>query len=258
MVGRVECRQVDEEGLEERLAVAVEDAAPEEVMPPVAGPPGWTLERREAFRNWHRARRAGLAGPLHESTFAVIHDGKIVGSARLALRDSHGVLETSMWLARSWRGHRIGTAALRILLHEAARAGERAVVADTKAHHTAALAALRRWLVRRPRHAAAPGRGMPRGRPGRRDRQGRGSARGRCSRGRAPGEAVLKRAAHRAVGAEVPDPAVSGGDSEAVGKIVTAAGVRLQKPPHLRRDCARGPGFDAQVSPRRCSDSPRP
>ncbi|WP_243740902.1 GNAT family N-acetyltransferase [Streptomyces sp. 8K308] len=140
----MELQQVDEEGLQELLAVAVEDAAPEEVMPPVAGPPGWTLERQGAFRNWHRARRAGLAGPLRESTFAIIHDGKIVGSARLALRDSHGVLETGMWLARSWRGHGIGTAALRILLHEAARAGARVVVADTKAHNSAALAALRR------------------------------------------------------------------------------------------------------------------
>lgn len=144
MVGRVEVQQVDEESLEELLAVAVEDAAPEEVMPPVAGPPGWTTERQETFRNWHRARRLGLAGPLRESTFTIIHNGKIVGSARLALHDSHDVLETGMWLGRSHRGRGIGTATLRILLDEAARAGARAVVADTKAHNTAALAALRR------------------------------------------------------------------------------------------------------------------
>lgn len=88
MVGRVEVQQVNEESLEELLAVAVEGATPEEVMPPVVGPPGWTTERQEALRNWHRARRPGLAGPLRESTFAITHNGRIVGSARLALRDS--------------------------------------------------------------------------------------------------------------------------------------------------------------------------
>ncbi|WP_240509355.1 GNAT family N-acetyltransferase [Streptomyces agglomeratus] len=140
----MEVQQVDEESLEELLAVAVEDAAPEEVMPPVAGPPGWTMERQEAFRNWHRARRPGLTGPLRESTFAITQNGKIVGSARLALRDSYNVLETGMWLGRSHRGCGIGTATLRILLDEAAKAGVRAVVADTKTHNTAALGALRR------------------------------------------------------------------------------------------------------------------
>jgi RimJ/RimL family protein N-acetyltransferase len=144
MVGRVEVQQVDEESLEELLAVAVEDAAPEEVMPPVACPPGWTTERQEAFRHWHRARRPGLTGPLRESTFAINHNGKIVGSARLALRDRHDVLEAGMWLGRSHRGRGIGTAALRILLDEAAKAGARAVVADTKTYNTAALGVLRR------------------------------------------------------------------------------------------------------------------
>ncbi|MFH9861082.1 GNAT family N-acetyltransferase [Streptomyces sp. NPDC017202] len=144
MAGRVEVLQVDEGNLEELLAVAVEDAAPEEVMPPVAGPPGWTTERQEAFRTWHRARCPGLAGPLRESTFAITHDGRIVGSARLALRAGHDVLETGMWLGRSHRGRGIGTATLRVLLGEAARAGARAVVADTEAHNTAALGALRR------------------------------------------------------------------------------------------------------------------
>jgi RimJ/RimL family protein N-acetyltransferase len=140
----VELRQVDEEILEGLLAVAVGDAAPEEVMPPVSGPPGWTPGRQEAFRAWHRARRLGLAGPLHECTFAITHDGTIVGSARLARRDSPEALETGLWLARSHRGRGIGTAALRMLLDEAARAGARTVVADTTADNAAALAALRR------------------------------------------------------------------------------------------------------------------
>ncbi|MGW2336751.1 GNAT family N-acetyltransferase, partial [Streptomyces sp. NPDC001685] len=63
----MELLQVDDANLEGLLAVAVDDAAPGEVMPPVAvaGPPGWTRERQVAFRNWHRARRPGLSGPLH-------------------------------------------------------------------------------------------------------------------------------------------------------------------------------------------------
>ncbi|WP_307852013.1 GNAT family protein [Streptomyces sp. b94] len=143
MVGRLELRQVDEVRLEELLAVAVEDAEPAEVMPPVAGPPGWTPMRQEAFRAWHRARRPGLAGPLRESTFAIVHEGRTVGSARLAVRGSREVLETGMWLARSQRGRGMGGAALRMLLGEAAEAGARSVVADTTVHNTAALAALR-------------------------------------------------------------------------------------------------------------------
>jgi len=144
VVGQVAVRQMDEEALEELLAVAVEDATPDEVMPPVAGPPGWTGHRREAFRDWHRSRFPGLAGPLREATFAVVQDGRVVGSARLAARESRGVLETGMWLGRSQRGRGIGTAALRLLLDEAAKASARTVVADTMAYNAAALGALHR------------------------------------------------------------------------------------------------------------------
>ncbi|MEV8566716.1 GNAT family protein [Streptomyces sp. NPDC051322] len=140
----MDVQPLDAESLAELLAVAVHDATPDEVMPPVAGPPGWTTERQEAFRAWHRARRPGLGGPLRESTFVIRHDGEIVGSARLAVRDRPDVLETGMWLGRSRRGRGIGTAALRILLQEAARTDAHSVVAETTAHNTAALTALRR------------------------------------------------------------------------------------------------------------------
>ncbi|QIJ60758.1 GNAT family N-acetyltransferase [Streptomyces sp. JB150] len=143
MVGRVQVLRVDEGNLDRLLAVAVGDAAPEEVMPPVAGGPGWTTERQAAFRAWHRARRAGLAGPLGESTYVITYEGEVVGSARLALREGHDVLETGMWLGRTHRGRGIGTATVRLLLDEAAGAGARAVVADTTTHNTSALAALR-------------------------------------------------------------------------------------------------------------------
>lgn len=143
MVGTVELRHVDEETLQRLLLVAVNDADPSEVMPPVAGPPGWTTERQEAFQAWHRDRRGGLAGPLHECTYAITADGRIVGSARLARRNRHDVLETGMWLGRSERGQGIGTATLRALLGEAAAAGARHVVAETTSANLAAVAALR-------------------------------------------------------------------------------------------------------------------
>jgi RimJ/RimL family protein N-acetyltransferase len=146
VAGQVELRAMDEETLAGLLAVAVADAAPEEVMPPVAGPPGWTEARQQAFQAWHLARRPGLDGPLAEATFAVLHAGAIVGSARLAHRDpaTPGTLETGLWLARSHRGHGIGTATLRLITAEAARLGATQVLADTRAHNTAALNVLRR------------------------------------------------------------------------------------------------------------------
>ncbi|MEU6659967.1 GNAT family protein [Streptomyces sp. NPDC046821] len=144
MTASVELRNVDEGNLERLLVVAVADADPEEVMPPVAGPPGWTTGRQEAFRAWHRARRPGLDGPLGERTFAIVCEGEIVGSARLAARATGQVLETGMWLARSHRGQGLGTATLRQLLDAAAETGAHSVVADTKTHNAAALSALRR------------------------------------------------------------------------------------------------------------------
>lgn len=132
--------------LPDLLAVAVEEADPAEVMPPVDGPAGWTPRRREAFVAWHRARGAGLDGPLREATYAIVHEGRIAGSARLARCADNGAaaLETGVWLARSRRGRGIGTAVLRILLDEAAKSGARFVLADTAEHNAAALTALSR------------------------------------------------------------------------------------------------------------------
>jgi RimJ/RimL family protein N-acetyltransferase len=144
VVERVELWRVDGVVLAELLAVAVADAEPEEVMPPVAGPPGWTGEREDAFRAWHRDRRAGLDGPLREVTFAVVHGDTIVGSARLARRGADDTLETGLWLGRSHRGQGIGTATLSAVLDEAARAGAGVVVADTTVDNAGSLAALRR------------------------------------------------------------------------------------------------------------------
>lgn len=134
---------VNDDVLERLVAAAIADADPAEVMPPVAGPAGWTAQRRDAFRAFHRARRGGLAGALHESTFAVAADGRIAGSARLELKEP-GTLEAGLWLARSARGRGIGTAVLRALLGEAAKAGAVTVVAETTMTNAAAVGVLRR------------------------------------------------------------------------------------------------------------------
>lgn len=133
---------VDDEVLERLLATAVTDADPAEVMPPVAGPAGWTARRQDAFRAFHRDRYDGLAGALHERTFAVAADGQIVGSARLEGKEP-GVLEAGLWLGRSARGHGIGTAVLQVLLEEASNADAVTVVAETTMANTAALGVLR-------------------------------------------------------------------------------------------------------------------
>lgn len=139
----VRLQPVDDDVLEDLLAAAVADADPEEAMPPVAGPPGWTVARREAFRAFHRDRRDGLAGPLQEATFAVVTDGEVAGSARLQRREGPATLEAGLWLARSARGRGIGTAVLRALLDEAAASGAHTVIAETTESNAAALGSLR-------------------------------------------------------------------------------------------------------------------
>jgi RimJ/RimL family protein N-acetyltransferase len=135
--------RVDDDVLEDLLVAAVDGAEPEEAMPPVAGPPGWTGARREAFRAFHRERRAGFEGPVQEITFAVAVDGEVVGSARLRRTEELAILETGLWLARSARGRGIGTAVLRALADEASALGAEALVAETNETNAAALGALR-------------------------------------------------------------------------------------------------------------------
>src|SRR5262245_10864420 len=113
-------------------------------MPPVDAPGGWSPVRRDAFREFHRASFGGLDGPTRTLMFVIVCDGAVVGMTRMARRDEPDTMETGMWLRRSARGRGIGQAALRLLLDEAGRVGARRVVAETTAHNTAALQALRR------------------------------------------------------------------------------------------------------------------
>jgi RimJ/RimL family protein N-acetyltransferase len=143
-MGNVRLTPVDEQALEPLLSVAIADTEPDEVMPPVDAPGGWSRVRREAFREFYRASYGGLDGPTRTLMFVIVCDGAVVGMIRMARRDEPDTMETGMWLGRSARGQGIGPAALRLLLAEAARAGARRVVAETTPHNTAALGALRR------------------------------------------------------------------------------------------------------------------
>ena len=55
MAHDVRLTPVDEQTLEPLLSVAVADTVPDEVMPPVKAPAGWSQVRREAFRESRRA-----------------------------------------------------------------------------------------------------------------------------------------------------------------------------------------------------------
>ena len=133
MAHDVRLTPVDEQTLEPLLSVAVAGTVPDEVMPQVKAPAGWSQVRREAFREFYRSSYGGLDGPTRTLMYAIICDGNVVGMIRMARRDE-----------QSTRGQGIGAAALRLLLTEAARTGSRRVVAATTLHNTAALEVLRR------------------------------------------------------------------------------------------------------------------
>jgi RimJ/RimL family protein N-acetyltransferase len=140
----VSLQPLDESLMERLLAVAVADAAPDEVIPPVDAPPGWSPQRKEFFRTFHRDRFGGLDGrPLRTIMFAILVDEGVVGMIRLSRVDPPGTCETGMWLGRSVRGQGIASTALRLALAHAMAAGVTAVRANTTADNTAAQATLR-------------------------------------------------------------------------------------------------------------------
>ena len=135
---------MDESNLESLLSVAVAEAEPGDVMPPVTAPAGWSLARREAFREYHRASYGGLDGPTGNQMYAILAGGAVVGMVRMARRDEPGTVESGIWLGRSARGQGVGLAALRALLVEAAGCGMHTVVADTTTDNPGALGVLAR------------------------------------------------------------------------------------------------------------------
>ena len=135
----VELVPVDEDVLERLVTVAVTDASAREVTPPVSAGEEWSPERVHWLRAFHRARRAGLAGPHREATWAVLVDGAVVGSVRLRRTVDPGVLETGIWLAR---GRGTGARALAAVIATARSRGHVELRAETTGGNRAALAAL--------------------------------------------------------------------------------------------------------------------
>lgn len=138
----VELVDVDERVLTRLVAAAATGAEPDEVTPVVGDAVGWSAERVAWLVQYHRSRRAGVAGPLHEATWAVVLDGAVVGSVRLARTGSPGRLETGVWLVREVRGRGAGRAALSAVLDRAAALGAQEVLAVTTAGNTASRALL--------------------------------------------------------------------------------------------------------------------
>ncbi|MEH0841276.1 GNAT family N-acetyltransferase [Micromonospora sp. CPCC 205711] len=144
MAGAVRLEPVDEQNLEPLLSVAVAEAEPGDVMPPVEAPAGWSQARRDAFREFHRASFGGLDGLTRTRMYAILAGGEVVGMVRMSRCDEPGVAETGMWLGRSARGQGLGPAALRELLNAAAAAGMHTVVAHTTADNVGAVSVLKK------------------------------------------------------------------------------------------------------------------
>jgi len=119
----VRLTRVDERLLTPLLSVAVAETKPDEVMPPVEAPPGWSQPRRDAFCEFYRSHYRGLNGPTRTLTYGILCNSDVVGMIRMARSDGPDTLETGMWLGRSARGRGIGGRALRLLLDEAAHTG---------------------------------------------------------------------------------------------------------------------------------------
>ncbi len=131
----VTLQPIDDDLLPRLFDVAVTDADPAEVMPPVPGPPGWTDARRAAFADHH--------APADGRVYAVLVDGRIAGAARLTPADAPGAVEAGIWLRRPVRGKGIGTETMRLLIDEARAQGASALVADTDVANVPAVGLLR-------------------------------------------------------------------------------------------------------------------
>ncbi|WP_158676899.1 GNAT family N-acetyltransferase [Wenjunlia vitaminophila] len=131
-------QRLDEDLLQELLEAAVADADPREVMPPVAGPSGWTSERRVAFLRFHQSR--SLSAEPVESTYAIVVGKTVVGAARLCPMEDpvRRAVEVGVWIGRSHRGSGVGRAVLHQLLDLACAEGFDSVFASTKVDNAAA------------------------------------------------------------------------------------------------------------------------
>ncbi|MEU1953218.1 GNAT family N-acetyltransferase [Nocardia rhamnosiphila] len=131
----IELEPLTENNLAALLAAAVADADPSEVMPPVAGEPGWTAQRKQAFLEFHRGRALRAEEPV-ELTYVITVDGRAVGAARLEYQGDS--FEAGVWIGRSHRGRGVGRAVAGKLRIAAAAAGIRQIVAVTTDDNAAA------------------------------------------------------------------------------------------------------------------------
>nr|KHD96250.1 GCN5 family acetyltransferase [Kocuria polaris] len=134
---------VDDTVLAQLVRAATTDAEADEVTPPLTSGRAWTSERVAWLCDFHRVRRAGLAGPAGEATWAVVVDELVVGSVRLKHTDELGVLEMGIWLTRGSRGRGVGREATAAAVRQAASLGASGVRADTTVSNTGALVVLR-------------------------------------------------------------------------------------------------------------------
>lgn len=139
---------VDDVVLDELVRVAATDASADEVTPALTAGGGWTEARVTWLRDYHRDRRAGLAGPFEEATWAVTTADGVVGSVRLKRTETPGTVETGIWLSRRARGQGVGTAAIAAVVRRAASLGATTVRAHTTPANAGALAVLERSGLR--------------------------------------------------------------------------------------------------------------
>lgn len=130
----VTLRPIDEELLPRMLDVAVAGADPDEVMPAVPGPPGWTPARRAAFADH-------VSGP--GTSYAILAGDEIVGATRLTPAEAPGAAEAGIWLVRTARGKGYSVDALHLLIEEARAQGTTALIVETNTANPAALDLLR-------------------------------------------------------------------------------------------------------------------
>ncbi len=126
------------------VAAAVAGAEPDEVIPPLDGPPGWTPERIEFCRSFLADRTGGLDNELRTAAYTIVADGEVAGMIRISRREEPGELEMGMWLTREFRGRGLAVVAVRLVLARAAQGGGRVMVAHTGPDNAAARATLAR------------------------------------------------------------------------------------------------------------------
>jgi len=88
---------VDERLLTPLLSVAVAETKPDEVMPPVEAPPGWSQPRQDAFCEFYRSHYRGLNGPTRTLIYGILCNSDVVGVIRMARSNGPDTLETGMF-----------------------------------------------------------------------------------------------------------------------------------------------------------------